>query len=144
MPNLQVSRTTTKSAEDLWEVIADFPNIADWNSGVKTSAATSPGERGVGATRHCELTPAGALDERVLEWEEGRRMKIVIEKAAKAPIKTATADFVISREGDATRLDIDYEFTPRGGIAGKAATPALKKAFTKAFSNFLEEWDAAA
>ncbi|GJM38232.1 MAG: hypothetical protein DHS20C19_15990 [Acidimicrobiales bacterium] len=144
MPSLQVTRTTTKSPESLWEVIADFPNIADWNSGVKTSTATSSDDRGVGATRHCTLSPAGALDERVLEWEEGRRVKIVIDKAAKAPIKTATADFSIATHGDATTLAVDYEFTPKGGVAGKAAAPALKKVFTKAFTSFLDEWEAAA
>ena len=99
---------------------------------------------GVGATRHCELSPAGALDERILEWEEGRRVKIAVEKAPKAPIKFAAADFSITPEGDHVRLDVDYEFEPKGGIAGKAATPALRKAFTKAFAGFLDDWDEAA
>lgn len=144
MPSLHVTRTSTKSPEALWEVIADFPNIANWYSGVKTSVSTSTEGEGVGATRHCELSPAGALDERILEWEEGRRVKIAVEKTAKAPIKRATADFVITPEGDQVRLDIDYEFEPKGGVAGKAAAPALKKAFTRAFSGMLDEWDEAA
>ena len=144
MPTLQVTRTSTKPADALWDVIADFPNIADWNSGVKTSVSTSSSDGGVGATRHCELSPAGALDERMLEWEEGRRVKIAVEKASKAPIKFATADFSITPEGDHVRLDVDYEFEPKGGIAGKAATPAPRKAFTKAFAGFLDDWDEAA
>ena len=141
MPSVHVTRTSTKTPDALWEVIADFPNIADWNSGVKTSASTSSDARGVGATRHCELSPMGALDERVLEWDEGRRMKIAVEKATTAPVKYATADFTITPEGDHVRIDIDYEFDAKGGVAGKAAGPALKKAFTKAFTGFLEEWD---
>lgn len=145
MPSLQVTRTSTKSPDALWDVIADFPNIADWNSGIKTSVSTSADAAvGVGATRHCKLSPAGALDERILEWEEGRHLKVAVDKASKAPIKFATADFTIAPEGDHTRLNIDYEFEPKGGIAGKIATPALKKAFTKAFRSFLDEWDAAA
>jgi ribosome-associated toxin RatA of RatAB toxin-antitoxin module len=144
MPSLQVTRTSTKSPDALWEVIADFPNIANWNSGVKTSVATSADTGGVGATRHCELSPAGALDERVLEWEEGSRVKIAVDKASKAPIKHATANFSITPEGDHVRLDIEYEFEPKGGVAGRAAAPAFKKAFTRAFSSFLDEWDEAA
>ncbi len=144
MPSLQVTRTSTKSPDALWEVIADFPNIANWNSGVKTSVATSTGTTGVGATRHCELSPAGALDERVLEWEEGRRVKIAVDKASKAPIKYATADFSITPEGDHVRLDVDYQFEPKGGVAGRAASPALKRAFAKAFNGLLAEWDEAA
>lgn len=144
MPNLQVTRTSTKSPDALWEVIADFPNIANWNRGVRTSVATSTDTSGVGATRHCELAPAGALDERILEWEEGRRVKIAVDKASKAPIKTATANFSITPENEHVRLDIDYEFEVKGGVAGKAAAPALKKAFTRAFSGFLDDWDKAA
>ena len=144
MPTLSVSRDTTKPKEALWEVIADFPNIADWNSGVKTSVATSVDERGIGATRHCELTPAGALDERVLDWEEGRRVVVSVDQAAKAPIKTAVADFSITETADGIRLGVDYEFTPKGGALGKAASPALTRAMTKAFGKFLEEWEAAA
>lgn len=144
MPSLQVSRTSTKSPDALWAVIADFPNIANWNSGVKTSVATSTDTGGVGATRHCELAPAGALDERVLEWEEGRRVKVAVDKASKAPIKTATANFTITPEGDHVRLDVDYDFELKGGVAGKAAAPALKKAFARAFSGLLDEWDEAA
>lgn len=141
MPSVNVTRTSTKSPDALWEVIADFPNIADWNSGVKTSVSTSSDGRGVGATRHCELSPMGALDERILEWDEGRRMKIAVEKATTTPVKYATADFTITPEGDQVRLGIDYEFDPKGGVAGKAAGPALKKAFTRAFTEFLNEWD---
>ena len=83
----------------------------------------------------------GALDERVLEWDEGRRVKIAVEKSTTAPVKYATADFTITPEGDHVRLDIDYDFDAKGGVAGKAAGPALKKAFTKAFTGFLDEWD---
>jgi len=36
----------------------------------------------------------------------------------------------ITPEGDHIRLDIDYEFEPKGGVAGKVAAPALKKALT--------------
>ncbi len=144
MPNIHVSRTSEKSPEALWDVIADYPNIASWNSGVKTSVATSAETTGVGATRHCELSPAGTLDERVLEWVEGRRVKIAVEQASKAPIKFATADFSITPRNDHVRLDISYEFEPKGGVAGKAASPALKLAFTRAFNGFLDDWDQAA
>ena len=144
MPTVQVTRTSAKSPEALWDVIADFANIADWNSGVKASRSTSSEPIGVGATRHCELSPAGALDERILEWNEGRSLKVAVDKASKAPIRSVTADFSITPEGDHVRLGVDYEFEPKGGVAGKVAVPALKKAFTRAFGSLLDEWDEAA
>lgn len=144
MPTLQVTRTTDKSPEALWDVLADFPNIADWYSGLKTSVSTSEAFNGVGATRHCELAPVGAIDERILDWEEGSRVRIAAEKYEKAPIKHAIADFRIVPEGEQTRLDLSFDFTAKGGVAGKAATPALKAALTKGFNQMLKDWEAAA
>jgi len=144
MPNLQVSLTSTKPKDALWEVIADFPNIADWNSGVKTSASTSSDERGVGATRHCDLSPAGSLEERILEWEEGSRVLVAVEQSAKAPVKKATADFMLTDTPEGVLLQVDYEYTPKGGALGKAAAPALTVGLTRAFNKFLVEWEAAA
>ncbi|MEM9465566.1 MAG: SRPBCC family protein, partial [Actinomycetota bacterium] len=137
MPTLQVTRTTDKSPEALWEVLADFPNIANWYTGLKTSVSTSDAANGVGATRHCELTPVGAIDERILDWEEGSRVRIAAEKYEKAPIKHGIADFRITPEGDRTRLDLSFDFTAKGGVAGKAAAPALKAALTKGFNQML-------
>ncbi|MEO0494475.1 MAG: SRPBCC family protein [Actinomycetota bacterium] len=144
MPTVQVTRTTDKSPEALWDVLADFPNIANWYSGLKTSVSTSEAFNGVGATRHCELAPVGAIDERILAWEERSHVRIAAEKYEKAPIKHAIADFRIVPDGDQTRLDLSFDFTAKGGVAGKAATPALKAALTKGFNQMLEDWEAAA
>jgi hypothetical protein len=54
-------------------VLADFPNISDWNSGVKTSFSTSESAEGIGATRHCDLAPAGKLEETIIGWTTRRR-----------------------------------------------------------------------
>lgn len=144
MPSLHVTRTTEKSPEALWNVLADFPNIADWYGGLKTSVSTSDAPNGVGATRHCELSPVGTIDERILDWEEGERVRVSAYEYHKAPIKHAIAEFRITPEGDQTRIDIDFDFVPKGGVAGKAAGPGLKLALSKSFAGMLEDWDAAA
>ena len=144
MPRLQVSLTSTKPRDRLWEVIADFPNIAQWFDGVKTSASTSDDERGIGATRHCALAPMGEVDERILEWEEGQRLLVAIERSSKAPMKTATADFTLTDSPEGITLGIDYEYVPKGGVLGKAASPAVTKQMEKGFTKMLESWDAAA
>jgi len=143
MPSIQLSRETNKSAEALWKVLADFPNIADWNSGVKTSFSTSTEPLGLGATRHCDLSPAGQLEERIGAIEEGKRMLVIIEQTKKAPMKTASADFSIEETPTGAIIGVNYEFVPKGGAVGRAAAPAMKKAFTRAFTGFLEEWDEA-
>ena len=69
MRTIRVSRRIDIPRQKLWAVLADFPNIADWNSGVKRSFATSDATNGAGATRHCDLAPMGALEETVVELE---------------------------------------------------------------------------
>ena len=144
MPTFQVTRTTDKTPEQLWEVLADFPNIADWYGGLKTSVSTSDAPNGVGATRHCELAPIGTIDERILEWDEGSHVKISAFHYEKAPIKNAIADFRITPNGDTTEIAVDFDFTAKGGVAGKAAGPGLKLALSKSFAGMLEDWEAAA
>jgi hypothetical protein len=56
----------------VWEVLADFPNIADWNSGVKHSEATSEETGGLGTSRHYDLAPMGALEETITGWDPTR------------------------------------------------------------------------
>ncbi len=87
---------------DVWRVLADFPNIADWNSGVKVSRATSSATGGIGATRHCDLIPAGGLDETVTDWQDEQRLVISIDKAQLAK---GFAGFLVDLERAAQRTD---------------------------------------
>ena len=49
MKNMTIERTVNAPRSAVWGVLADYPNIASWNSGVKTSVATSAETTGVGA-----------------------------------------------------------------------------------------------
>ena len=51
---VRVSRQIEASRDKVWAVLADFPNIAAWNSGVNQSYSTSDATAGVGAKRHCD------------------------------------------------------------------------------------------
>ena len=74
MRSINVSRRIPSAPENVWAILADFPNIATWSSGVAKSFATSDSVAGVGAQRHCDLAPFGELEETVKEWDDTRRM----------------------------------------------------------------------
>lgn len=86
MRAVRVNREIGAPATAVWDVLADFPNIADWNGGVKKSYATGEQTEGIGATRHCDLAPVGTLEETVREWQPGKKMVISIDSATKLPI----------------------------------------------------------
>lgn len=139
MRSIHVSRQMTAPPERVWAVLADFPNISDWNTGVKASHATTDATDGVGARRHCDLAPLGAIEETIAEWEEGSRLVITIDSAEKLPIDHGIATFSI--EGDTTT--VDYDFEP-AGIVGRMMGPMLSRQLTKGFTGFLDDLDTAA
>lgn len=147
MPEISVSRDIAAPRSAVWQVLADFPNIADWNSGVKTSFATGEATGGVGATRHCDLAPAGALEETITEWEPEHRMVVRIDSAATLPIKTGHVTFTMEEgRGDTpmTPTTLHYDFTAKWGIVGWLMGPMLSSQLTKGFTGFLADLETAA
>lgn len=143
--SIKVSRRISSAPEDVWAVLADFPNIATWNSGVAKSFATSESTSGVGAQRHCDLAPFGELEETVKEWDEPRRMVINIDAAKKLPMAHGVATFILNPAGDATEVTIEYAYQPKFGLLGQIlGSLALDGQFTKGFNGFLKDLDAAA
>ena len=64
--------------DKVWRILADFGGIYKYNPGVSNSHSTSSANEGVGATRHCDLLPAGSVEERIIAWNEGRDYKLEI------------------------------------------------------------------
>ena len=136
---ISVARHLDASPDAVWAVLADFPNIATWNRGVKTSHSTSTSTEGVGATRHCDLAPVGALEETVLEWEAGRRLVISIDEARLLPLRSATATFVVQPKGSGADVSIEYSYDPQGPVGRM-----MDRQLTKGFTGFLDDLEQAA
>lgn len=142
MPSISVSHTTDKSREDLWNVLTDFPNIADWASGVKVSTQTGAHPNGVGATRHCVVGGNGTLDETIQQVEDQRQMVISIDKTTKLPVRSAVSTFTIEDSPQGRKISMDSEVELKG--IGKLMGPILKKGLAEGNGKLLEEWAAAA
>ena len=82
MRNVKVERTVAASRSDVWAVLADYPNIVDWNDGIINSYAIGEATEGVGAQRQCELVPNGKMSmrETVAEWVPEEKMAIAIDE----------------------------------------------------------------
>ena len=142
MREISVGRNIEASRDDVWAVLADFPSISTWNTGVKTSFSTSETVEGVGAKRHCDLAPAGTLEETIAEWEPGEKLVISIDSATKIPVKSGRVTFLLADEGAPTTITYRYEpgFGPLGSLMG----PMIDKQLVRGFRGFLEELETAA
>lgn len=141
MRSITVKRRISAAPAAVWAVLADFPNIAAWNSSVTKSFSTSESTSGVGAQRHYDLAPFGALEETVKEWEEERRLVVNIDSAKKLPMSRGVATFLLNAAGDgATEVANQPKFGVIGQLLGSIA---LDGQFTKGIPAFLKDLDTA-
>ncbi|MGI9417398.1 MAG: SRPBCC family protein, partial [Geminicoccaceae bacterium] len=144
MRSINVSRRIPSAPAKVWAVLADFPNIATWNTGVAKSFATTDSTGGVGAQRHCDLTPFGELEETVKEWEDECHMVISIDSAKKLPIAHGEVTFVLSPTDDATEVSINYSYMPNFGLFERImGSLVLDSQLEKGFKGFLKDLEAA-
>lgn len=144
MRNITLDRQIKAPQSAVWAVLADFPNISSWNSGVKNSVSTSDAIEGVGATRHCDLAPMGGLEETVREWEPESKLVISIDSATKIPIKSGLATFSLSAAGDNSDMKLSYDYEPKLAFLSFIIGPMMDKQMRKGFGGFLDDLEPAA
>ena len=145
MREITITRDIEAPQSAVWDVLADFPNISSWNSGVKHSVATSESTGGVGAARHCDLAPIGELEETVAEWAPQERLVVNIDSASKLPIRSGTVTFTLGTQGETTPTEIRYAYEPNGGrVFGPLVGAFLDRQLRTGFVGFLEDLEQAA
>ncbi|MGI9646498.1 MAG: SRPBCC family protein [Ilumatobacteraceae bacterium] len=146
MRNVKVERTVAAPPSSVWAVLADYPNIDDWNDGVTNSYAIGDATEGVGAQRQCELAPKGSvrMRETVAEWVPEEKMVVDIDQIEKMPVKGATMTFSRSDAGDTTDITMSYDYQPKGGPLGYIIGPMLDRQMHKGFSGFIDLLETAA
>lgn len=85
--HLTVRRQVAASCDSVWDVFADFPNLADHWGGLKASRPIGDQTHGVGARRQVDLAPVGTLVETVTAWEEGRTIATMNQPSALVPVQ---------------------------------------------------------
>ncbi|MEM9566165.1 MAG: SRPBCC family protein [Actinomycetota bacterium] len=144
MRNITIERTVAAPRASVWAVLADHPNIADWNDGVEKSDAVGDAIEGVGAKRVCELTPSGAMRETVAEWVPEERMVIAIDQIQKMPVNDAGMTFALADRGAGTSVTMSYDCEPKGGPFGFLVAAMLSRPMNKGFNGFIDSLERAA
>lgn len=111
--SVTTSMVVNAAPERVWKNVVAFPDIAaepDWvlRSGPAYPIRTRIGGSGSGAPRNCELS-TGAVQERVVVWDEPRRLRFVVtatppamtERGLYGPIDSKHLHgYYIAREGE--------------------------------------------
>ena len=135
--HITVQRRMSASAASVWDLYADFPNLAKHWDGLRTTSAIGVQTSGVGARRRVELKPIGSMDETVTVWEEGRRIDTQNQPSALVPFKRAESTLRFEPDAGGTVVTFDYRYVPRGGPAGRLTGPLIDKMLTATFTDML-------
>ena len=146
MRNVTIERNVHAPPSSVWAVLADYPNIVDWNDGITNSYAIGDATEGVGAQRQCELAPTGKMKmrETVTDWVPEQKMVIAIDQIESMPVKAATMTFTLSGDGGTTPFTMGYDYQPKGGPFAFIFGPILDRQMAKGFNGFVDSLESAA
>ena len=146
MRNVTVHGSVGSPRPTVWAVLADYPNIVDWNEAVKESYAIGDAVEGVGAQRQVNVGKKGAIRNRetVTEWTPEGRMVIAVDQIEKQPIKRATMTFTLADADGTTPFTMSYDYEPTGGPLSLIYGPVLDRLLRKGFSAFIADLGLAA
>ncbi len=119
-------------AKATWKRLADYGNIADWNSGILASRVISETQSGVGTERQCDLKGAKYVREKVTQWDPKAKRLALEFTHFPAPV-AITATFTVHED----HVNIDYWFQGKGAF--RPIAPLLKPVFKKAVRGLLED-----
>jgi uncharacterized protein YndB with AHSA1/START domain len=121
----------------VWDTLGDIGRIHEWNPGVVASRKTTPGDDGVGASRHCDLGGRHYLDEEVVEWEPQRALTMRIT-ATSLPLKSADIRFTLVGHGHQTTVTVSPTYTLKFGWAGQLLDRvAVRSQYRRGMANLL-------
>jgi hypothetical protein len=123
----------------VWKALADFGNICHGHPAVSKSRVTSVQKQGVGATRHCDFTMMGAsAEERVVEWNEGRNIRISVYELHKMPgIQTMELDLIVDDLGEHTVLSGVMVYTMKNALFDLINALVMKRMNAKLLDGIL-------
>ncbi len=113
--SFSVSTLIDASASEVWKVLADIGDIAQWHPGVKASQLISNKE-GLGASRHCDLGGKNYLDEEVVTWKSEQHLTFRITKT-NLPM-TADIHFLLTPTGEGTLVEVKPVYEVNHGFLG--------------------------
>ena len=143
----KVMATTVANApkQIMWEVLADFPNIANYTDSVKSSASTSDQETGVGASRHCDLAPLGTAEETIVEFNPGENIVISLYDTKGLPVKNSETTFSLTEiDSNTTRLTMRANVQAKGGVFAGVLGKILERRLPNSAKRLLDDLAASA
>ena len=120
MATVTLTQVIRRPVDEVFDVVVDAGNFADWNPTIRASRRLDDGEIGDGSRFEWDLRGFGKVVQELREFRRPEQVRIVPH------IKQLEGGhrFRLTPRGGETRLDHELEMTPRGVF--KLFTPMMK------------------
>lgn len=135
---IQVEKTVLIKGNEkkVWDIISYTDGIFNYHPLVKKSPLLSKNQKGVGASRRCEMYDGTSVVETVLEWNEGESIKFELSEF-KLPFESAHATMSIKRvDAQSSNVTIQMTYKMKFGFIGSIMgrfmiKPIMRMTFSK-------------
>ena len=118
----------------VWSVVADLSAIENYHPAVPKSYYTSEIKEGVNASRHCDILPSSTVEERVIDWKDGKEYTLDIYEGsmpAMKMLKLFTGKTGVEPHGEGTQVSQTLEYKVKGGPLGAMLGFLMKRPMGK-------------
>lgn len=120
MVKAHVERTIDVPIDRAWEIISDFSNVHKIHPLVKTVNQHTRNDRGLGATRTCNLYDGNKAVERIEEWNEANHSYVVTVLDSTLPMKSIDIKLkALKVSKSKSKLVAEMKMHAKYGLLGK-------------------------
>lgn len=110
MDTIDLETTISAFKSKAWNALADFGGIDKWASGITNSKSFNESDTNIGTERTFEIPQIGTLREKIIDWNEGNRIKYEIAPIPNTPVRYATSNWTVSEHGDQSVVHLTSEY----------------------------------
>lgn len=110
--------------EQVWAVLADLESVHLWVGPIRSARCAGEKNRGLGASRVCELSGGVFVTESWTNWVEGSSYEY--DASGMPVIERASNRWTVQPEGDRTLVISEAEIVVKGGFFGRLLEPVLR------------------
>lgn len=115
LKTVRAEATINASKDAVWNVWAQFNNVADYSASIPKSYSLGGKSSGLGASRRCDISNTGQVDEMITEWVPGERYSMEKIASKGVPIKIMEVSFMVARiDHNTTAVNIEMRYRMKG------------------------------
>jgi len=140
MTTVKGTRTIDAPSSKIWTAISDFSNIQIFHPNVQDVDQLGEVDRGLGAERRCNFYGGGSAVEKIISWDDERKLFTCTVTEIAAPILEVTAGMGVNKiDSGRSEAYIEMTYLPKWGIFGKIIDVlVLRMAMRSTFNKVLK------